>query len=82
MKWFHERLLLILAANNAFPAAQEVPNATKGFVTWFIQKYAGAEYWANARFNLDRGEPRFPKPQLSKSVTPINRMVLSFQAHP
>ncbi|KAF2438417.1 hypothetical protein P171DRAFT_449068 [Karstenula rhodostoma CBS 690.94] len=48
-------LLWWLATNNAFPSAQEVPNANKEFVTWFVETYRGAEYWTGARLNLERG---------------------------
>jgi hypothetical protein len=66
-----------MATNNAIPSAQEVPNATKGFVEWFIQRYQGAEYWTSAGFNLARGKPPFPKMQLSKLITPTYRLFLS-----
>ncbi|KAF1973758.1 hypothetical protein BU23DRAFT_464108, partial [Bimuria novae-zelandiae CBS 107.79] len=75
-------LLWWLATNNAFPLAQEVPNASKEFVTWFIGKYGNAEYWTGARFNLKRGELSFPKSQLSKLMTPIYRFILSLQVRP
>lgn len=74
-------LLWWLATNNAFPSAQEVPNATKDFVTWFIAIYEGVEYWTSARFNLESGELSLPKSKIANLMTPIDRFILSLQLH-
>ncbi|KAF2462937.1 uncharacterized protein BDR25DRAFT_385324 [Lindgomyces ingoldianus] len=75
-------LLRWLATNNAFPTAQDVPNATKEFVEWFIATYTGAEYWTSARYNFQTGGSHFPKFQFFKLTFPINRFVLRPRAHP
>lgn len=54
-------LLWWMGKNNAIPLAREVPNSSKGFVEWFIQRYEGAEYWTSAGYSLSRGKPIFYK---------------------
>jgi hypothetical protein len=48
-------LLSWCARNHAYPTSEEVPNASKQFVSWFIQGYGGKDYWTNARYDLENG---------------------------
>lgn len=48
-------LLSWCARNHAYPTSEEVPNASKQFVSWFIQRYGGKDYWTNAQYDLEIG---------------------------
>jgi len=49
-------LLYWCAKMETRPTAEEVPNATRDFVLWFISEYKGEEYWKNAGYDLDKGQ--------------------------
>lgn len=49
-------LLGYLAKTNTKPSSQEVPNATKQFVDYFVGAYHCQELWEKAGYDLETGE--------------------------
>ncbi|KAK5254537.1 hypothetical protein LTR16_004818 [Cryomyces antarcticus] len=48
-------LLVWCALTQNYPTTEEVPNASKEFVLWFIRIYQGKEQWTGARYVLEQG---------------------------
>lgn len=69
-------LLGWLAQMQTRPTPQEVPNASKAFVTWFVNKYQGQSGWTNVGYNMDTGKFAVMPRYNSRLIKLLNRELL------